>query len=494
MENDSRADYSGGMKTLLVLAIALAPASLYAADPPASPFIKYVYRYADTMLESGRDVYGPEKSGLFLSALDRQSLGLLKVRPAPPAGIRREDRVGLPWEALVGANPMHDENFLRVLYVLSELSSKAKYREAADAEQKWFLEHGASKETGLLCWGEHMCWNVVTDEPNPKSDAIHEFARPWVLWDRCYKLSPEACAKFARGLWEHQIADHETGGFDRHAGYWKHDPRDNMDYPRHAGFYIRTWADAYAHTKDETFLKAIAVLLGHYEKKRNPNTQLIAHRRGQPDYVGVHMLSMAIDCAAAAHGVPKPLSEKLRAFVDREDANFCSFKHDVAGTGGFLEKANVATGQPGEERSPLWDSHYGGATTAMVAMMCVDRYENSGKTGYRDLLVAAADAYLDHDPGEGVDTWPMAYGHAISLELAAWRSTADQKYFDRARRLGLTAIDVFFQDSPLPRASMKTGHYETITGADTLALALVELHLATLHITAVAAPDNTIDR
>jgi len=56
------------------------------------------------------------------------------------------------------------------------------------------------------------------------------------------------------------------------------------------------------------------------------------------------------------------------------------------------------------------------------------------------------------------------------------------------------AIELFFQDNPLPRASLKTGHYESITGADTLALALVEVHLASLQITAVRAPDNTIDR
>ena len=83
---------------------------------------------------------------------------------------------------------------------------------------------------------------------------------------------------------------------------------------------------------------------------------------------------------------------------------------------------------------------------------------------------------------------------AINLELAAWRSTSQQKYLDRARQLGEDSIELYFQDNPLPRASMKTGHYETITGADTLVLALVELHLASLHITAVTAPDNTIDR
>jgi hypothetical protein len=36
------------------------------------------------------------------------------------------------------------------------------------------------------------------------------------------------------------------------------------------------------------------------------------------------------------------------------------------------------------------------------------------------------------------------------------------------------AVDIFWQDNPLPRASMKTGHYEAITGGDSLALALLD--------------------
>ena len=56
------------------------------------------------------------------------------------------------------------------------------------------------------------------------------------------------------------------------------------------------------------------------------------------------------------------------------------------------------------------------------------------------------------------------------------------------------AVKEFFGDSPLPRASLKTNHYESTTGADTLVLALTELHLTTRTITAVRAPVNTIDR
>jgi hypothetical protein len=127
-------------------------------------------------------------------------------------------------------------------------------------------------------------------------------------------------------------------------------------------------------------------------------------------------------------------------------------------------------------------------------MMCVSRYDNTGRTGYRDLFVAAADAYADSSPAAEADVWPMAFGHAISLQLAAWRHTARWGYFERARGLADLALTKFFQGSSLPRASAKSDHYESLTGADTLALALVELHLNVLHITAVRCPPNTIDR
>jgi hypothetical protein len=55
------------------------------------------------------------------------------------------------------------------------------------------------------------------------------------------------------------------------------------------------------------------------------------------------------------------------------------------------------------------------------------------------------------------------------------------------------AVELFWQDKPLPRASKQTGHYETITGADSLALALLEVHAA-LHGLTNRIPSNTIDR
>jgi len=466
------------------------------APVPPSPYLPLVYRYADAMLQHGRDTCGPQSTGLFLSALDRGGLKPLADRPPAPAGIREGDRVGLTSEPLAGANPQHDENLLRLLYTLSELSGKSGYRDAADTELKWFLQNAASSSTHLLPWGEHMFWNVLVDAPQPPQPrGVHEFFRPWMLWDRCFDLAPEASERFSLGLWKHQIADPATGAFNRHAPFWTHGPVDGMDFPRHAGFYIRTWAVAWSRTKNPEFLRAIESLLRRFEGKRHPQTGLIELISGSPTaHVGL-TLSLAIDCDGAAHRVPEPLASRLRAFADREDSIFCSLPHDFQGNGGFVVSLDKASAKGGVTVSPLWDARYGGMTTAQVGMMCVARYDNACKAKYLELITAAADAYGNSLPDESVDAWPMTFGHAISLQLAAWRHTARPVYMDRARALADAAIARFWADnSPLPAASVKSRHYETITGADTLALALVELHLQILHITAVRCPPNTIDR
>lgn len=459
------------------------------AGPPASPYLGYVYRFADTMIERGRDVYGVQRTGLFLSVLDRATLKPPATSMAVGAGIVVDDQ----GDTICRANPQLHENLLRVLYVLRGLSSQAKYSDAADHELKFFLEHAASPETGLLCWGRHAYWNATTDECNPTSPAaMHELARPWLLWPKCYELAPQASRQFAVALWEQQIADHETGAYDRQASDPRHDPKAGQDSARQGGFCIRTWAEAYAHTQDDVFLTAIETLLKRFEKRRDAKTGLLESTVDSHKLKPV--LSLAIDCDGASRKVPEPLASRLRRFADREDEAFCGLPHDVKGRKGFVTSVERTTGQPGERRTPLWDAGCEDGSTAMAAMMCVSRYENTGKACFRDLITAAADAYLTSMPNHDADAWPMTFGHAISLELAAWRATAHRIYLDRARELASLAIQLFFQDNPLPRASLKTDHYDDVTGADTLALALVEVHLASLQITAVRAPDNTIDR
>lgn len=434
-------------------------------------FLDTVRSYADAMMEHGRDVYGEKKTGLFLSAMDRRTLNPLTIRPAPPGGVRRGDRAGLPWCKLVGANPQVDENLLRVLYALSEITGNERYKQAADHEVKWFFENAQSPVTGLLPWGEHMSWHVFLDRAIASgTELTHEFARPWVLWDRSFKLAPEAAKRFALGLWNHQIANQKTGAFDRHAPYDRHGPRDGKDFARHAGFYIHSWASAYKHTKDEVFLRAIETLLARYERKRQAK-------------LGEETATIGpLDVEAAASMVTEPLASKLRQFAQTEDRLIL---RDL--------RKNHARPDGAWAFLPTWQAGYASGVTAGWAMFALARYEQVKKEEFRDLVVAVADAYVDSLPGEDVDVWPMSFAHVISAEVAAYKLTGDLVYLEQTRRFAAMAVDIFWQDSPLPRASFKTDHYETITGADSLALALLEVHVATNGLD-IDIPSNTIDR
>ena len=430
-----------------------------------------VRRYANAMIEHGRDTYGPQKSGLLLSALDRGTFQPLKLCPTPPGGIRREDRAGLPWRQLHGANPQLDQNLLRVLYALSELTDEPRYREVAEQEIQWFFQNTQSPVTGLLPWGEHLAWDVMLDRPiSGSTELTHEFARPWVLWDESFRLAPEAAKRFALGLWGHQIADQKTGAFDRHAPYDRHSPADGKDFPRHGAFYIHTWAHAYKHTKDETFLRAIESVLARFERKRTGPNGVMSSTMGP------------LDVETAAAMVPEPLASRLRKFAQIDDRL-------------ILEELHRAYGRPDGTLAfrPTWEAGYSSGVTADWAMFGLARYEQVKKQEFRDLVIAVADAYRDTLPVEDVDVWPMSLSHIISAQVAAYKLTKRSVYLEQARRFARMAVEIFFEDNPLPRASFKTGHYETITGADSLALSLLEVHAATNHL-GIAIPSNTIDR
>jgi hypothetical protein len=312
---------------------------------------------------------------------------------------------------------------------------------------------------------------VLLDQPiSSGTELTHEFARPWVLWARSFELAPEASKRFALGLWNHQIADQKTGGFDRHAPYDRHGPVDGKDFPRHAGFYIHTWAHAYKHTEDATFLQAIEVLLARFERKRQgANGRAVAT-------IG------PLDIETASTMVTEPLASRLREFAKTEDRL-------------ILRDLRESYGRPDGTWAfePTWQAGYSVGVTAGWAMFALARLEQTQKDDFRNLVIAVADAYLDSLPREDVDVWPMSFAHVISAQTAAYRFTRDLVYLEQACRFAQMAVEMFWQDSPLPRASLKTDHYETITGADSLALALLEVHAAMNNLD-IEIPANTIDR
>jgi hypothetical protein len=406
------------MKTFIgtILILALAPFA-HAAEVPKSPYVAIVYRYADTILKSARDTYGRGKTGFLLSALDRKTFAALPDWPI--------------------ANPKVDENLLRILYTLSELSGKPIYRDAAERDIRAYL---ANQGEG---------WNVITDESVKETIQARQTVRPWILWERSFELEPDLSKKLLINL-----------GVDPSA--------------RITALAIRGFASAYQSTHEGAFLRLAENYFDQFDKAQAPLSS-------------AENLSIAIDTFGAATRLPEPLASRLRSYAAGKDDAFCALAHDLKSQKGFL--------LAGDELTPLWTMPNHRCTTAMVGMLCVSRYENTANIKFRELIHSAADAYRDSPPpANDDDAWPMTFGQVISLELAAWRSTARQEYLDAARKFADIAIQRFFGDNPLPRANTHTDNYDNLTGSDTLVLSLLELHLSILHITAVRCPSNTIDR
>lgn len=426
------------------------------ADDLAARALATVRAYADTMLARGTDTYGRDRTPLLASALDRIALALPADLPRRTEGMRMQDYV------VSGANPMHDENLYRLLYALTTVTGEPRYAAAADAALKFFLTHCQSRETGLFAWGEHLGWDFRTESP-VADRSIHEFYRVWALWDRSYVLAPEACARFARGVWDHQIGDQATGNFNRHAKYAKHGPGTGHEFPRHAGFYIQTWAAAFAHTHDPVFLTAIETLARYFENRRTPDGGFPDTTEKPRDVPWASCLSQAIDIDGAAAVVPAPLADFLRGHARRTDD-------------GFL--ARYAGGLP-VAPADLWHTGYGKHSTPEHALICDARFRQSARTAFRDLALGTARALLPPAPPPvGRTLYPGAFAATIGLLVRAHQHSGDRAFLARADEIAGQAIDLFWGNSPLPRASTAHDHYESLTRADSLAVALLELSSA----------------
>ncbi|MHC4620618.1 MAG: hypothetical protein ACYTEQ_22960 [Planctomycetota bacterium] len=328
-------------------------------------YLKAVRCYADAMIKDGRDTCGREKSPVFIAGgLDLKTHAFVR-RQLKGQGIREGDRA-------YGANPHHDLNFYQTLYALTELTGDKKYAQQADKALKWFFQNCRSPATELFAWGEHLHWDVVAEQC--KGRDLHEFYRPWVLWDRSFDVAPKACEAFARGLWDHQIYNH-SGDFNRHAKWSEHGPGRRCNISRHAGFYIATWGHAYDRTKDPVFLKAIERVLIFKEASRHPITNFLPSDRNansvnqwlsdiigeevklshDPRIGGLHShvagtLSLAIDLHDAAKYIDGELKQMMTDFAHTEDEHFLKF-HEGLGENSehlFVDCGGVSTMKPFE--------------------------------------------------------------------------------------------------------------------------------------------------
>ena len=109
----------------------------------------------------------------------------------------------------------------------------------------------ANAQTGIgfYPWGSHTSWNVDKDGGGGRFESNHV----WPYW----KLNPDAPQKHAMGLWDHYVADKNTGDFNRHAHSSRHGPAGGMEFPWPCSAMIATWVEAYLANPDLENVRAI---------------------------------------------------------------------------------------------------------------------------------------------------------------------------------------------------------------------------------------------
>jgi hypothetical protein len=515
---------------ILVIAVCL---PCYPAD---SSYLQVVRTFVDTMMARGTDHYGTVHSPLFAATLDLNTMSLPKLStvaalplnrdghvysigyglPDPPVGIRPGDR------SPQGNNLEHDIMLLRTMYELSKLTGDARYATFADSILRFWLFHCQSPATGLMASGEHISWDFVHEKANGN---LYEVFRRFPFHDKLYAIDTYRTLRIADALWLSQIGNKLVGDFSRHAGYESFQPDTGCALPRHAGFYIWAYANAYAQSRDPKYIDRIELLIESRTGKRpQPFSLLIKPGQFEPAN-SAHptlraLLWDAAELVPSRREVWRKLARELDEQAFKGEGGPINLGYDrngkvLWGNPEFRRKqasAETAPAKPptaeeeklakqypglvrfgrvvsagGQTRSttlsPLWRLAYGGSGPSGDALREYHRYVETKDERFLRPAEQITDRYLlEGFPKVTYDLWPSVCGQVISLSLAL---SADQsiptakrdRYMAFAREVADRAIPVFSKNG-LFRADGAAEHYEAITGADDLVWALLQLHSA----------------
>lgn len=214
--NLRRVRLSQSMQTLLLAGTIVGASATAAGDTPAldsAPYVEAVHRFADTVLEHGRDTYGEVHTPLFVDGL--------QVETFEPVKWKWKD--GSDW---VMCNISNQQVLFRVLDGLSGLTGETKYRQAAEEAVAYSLDHLMSPESGLMFWGGHTAWDLEGEKPvgtlidkqkgNGRIMMMHELKVSQPDFEMMYRLRPEATEQLMSAIWGAHVVNWATLDFNRH--------------------------------------------------------------------------------------------------------------------------------------------------------------------------------------------------------------------------------------------------------------------------------------
>jgi len=189
----------------------------------AGKYIKAVKRFADTVIEHGRDSYGDQHTPLFVDGLHAE-----RLEPV----IWKKD--GESW---VLCNFASQQPLLRTLKGLHTLTGQERYHQAASEATRYALKHLQSPN-GLLYWGGHLAWDLDQDKPVGQGRGVHELKGHQPYYAFMWQMEPDATRKLLEAIWAGHVLDWQRLDYNRHAStekpvlpQWDHVFADDIEVP-----------------------------------------------------------------------------------------------------------------------------------------------------------------------------------------------------------------------------------------------------------------------
>ncbi|PRY65285.1 pectate lyase [Vreelandella songnenensis] len=248
--------------------------------------LQAVQAFADTVLDQASDHHhGDTPSPLLASGVNPRTGEQLEW--VFPDGRRA-----------VLSNFSAQQNLMRVLVGLSNLTGDERYREQAKANVRYYFDN-YQDDSGLLFWGGHRFVNLKTLEPEGPSEKemVHELKNAYPYYELMFEVDPDATMAFIRGFWNAHVYDWEALETSRHGEYgleigelWDSDFTQQPPFFATRGLsFLNTGNDLiYSagllyHYNDEpgalTWAKRLAE---QYVLPRNPETGLGVYQFTQP--------------------------------------------------------------------------------------------------------------------------------------------------------------------------------------------------------------------
>lgn len=483
---------------IAVLGSVAACAAARGAEPDQQAdreYVPLIGGHFDKVFRAGTDVYGQDRSGLWLASIDIRRGG--QPERADPAVKRTYRQIHAPR----GSNLYWDQPALVAAHNLSRLTGDPRYGEGADRYVRDFLERCVSPENGLFLWGNHLYYDVFEDKIVAFSGGHHE-ARPLpCAWELFWRVAPGPTERCIRTMAIQHVKDARTGIFDRHASVKATEPPSSIGsahpFLESGGVLVESLAWLSAKTgRRDPWLRERAELVARFSfQQKGAETGLLQNQPGPEKrwdyYASTTEVGLWAGCLLRSADLLD--SDALRRMARQSVAAYLRYGYDSA-SGRYYGQLNVADGSPrrpqrnagaGEatiyqpgEYADLWEFLFPTHNYPMsMAEACLTLWQQTGDELFQQAVRRWAGFIAQSTPANaGKGAYADQYGRAILFLVRAADVLKDPKLRDQARQLAAEAVShLYCREAGMFRSHPGEDRCDAVDGVGILFLALIDL-------------------